>query len=100
MTSLIVLPLATTILIKSLIVIGIMLLLGWFIHQKILQIKYHKSVQQLQPAIRLLQHKYLEIFQPTRMVVSSDFDVFKSNNKLVLEEIEQLSRHRFFDQAI
>lgn len=100
MTSLIVLPLATTILIKSLIVIGIMLLLGWFIHQKILQIKYHKSVQQLQPTIRLLQNKYLEIFHPTRMVVSSDFDVFKSNNKLVLEEIEQLSRHRFFDQAI
>lgn len=77
----------------------ILFALGWCIHWKNRQRKYDKSVQKLQPTIRLLQEKYLDLFQPIREIVPLDYEIFTRDNRLVLEEIAQLSKNPFYKKT-
>ncbi|MBR3773647.1 MAG: UvrD-helicase domain-containing protein [Alistipes sp.] len=85
---------------KILVLIGITSFLGWYIYQKIAQIKYRRLVQEIQPEISILQKKYLDIFLPTRLISNSDLERFREENHSIFEKIDQLSQHSFFDQQL
>ena len=92
--------LALTIALFAVVGLALVLFLVGFMIKKSGEGKFRKLVEELIPQVNTANQELEKMFLPTRLITENDVDNFKIRYKILLDSIEALESHKYYNDDI